>query len=418
MNASDIKRLLTIIEQQLDWGEALSWQSRDFELLNQLILEKTKVSLSESTLRRIWGRVEYNHLPSTTTLDTLARFADFENWRAFIRHSTAGEKQPAVAASGPAFKRKAGPGWWITAALAAMAAVGISLVSMHVKKSPEHAKAKYLFSSKPVTRDIPNSVIFTYNAQTMPGDSVFIQQSWDQRTREKIDPDQHQYTSVYFHPGFYHAKLVVNNTVVKEHSLLIPTKAWLGLIDHEPIPVYLSPQEFLTGDLMSLPVPDLKRKNIPLTPQPPAVEFANVGNFAPVPIRDFNFSAEVRNDYHEGSGTCQFTNIDLITDNIPLIMPLSAKGCIGELNMIDGENMISGKHTDLSGFGTELTKWVKVNIRSAGDKIQYYVNDKLAYESKLPKPENIVGMAYMFQGTGSVKNIELRQGNKIIFKAF
>ncbi len=83
MSASELKHLLTIIEQQLDWGDPSAWQTKDFEILNELIFEKTKVSLSESTLRRIWGRVEYNHLPSTTTLDTLSKFAGFESWRAF-----------------------------------------------------------------------------------------------------------------------------------------------------------------------------------------------------------------------------------------------------------------------------------------------------------------------------------------------
>ncbi len=86
MNEAELKQLLLIIERQLDWGDSATWQSKDFEILNQLILEKTKVSLSASTLRRIWGRVEYNHLPSGTTLDTLAQFAGFENSRAFIKN--------------------------------------------------------------------------------------------------------------------------------------------------------------------------------------------------------------------------------------------------------------------------------------------------------------------------------------------
>src|SRR5215475_3736440 len=87
MSAADLKRLLAIIEEQLDWGDPSTWQGKDFEILNELILEKTKVSLSASTLRRLWGRVEYNHLPSTTTLDTLARFAGFESWRAFTKRN-------------------------------------------------------------------------------------------------------------------------------------------------------------------------------------------------------------------------------------------------------------------------------------------------------------------------------------------
>lgn len=84
-DTSELLRCKKIIEQKLDWGDSENWQSSDFENLNQLILDKTGVSLSVSTLRRIWGRVEYNHLPSVTTLNTLAKFAGFEDWRNFIK---------------------------------------------------------------------------------------------------------------------------------------------------------------------------------------------------------------------------------------------------------------------------------------------------------------------------------------------
>ncbi len=260
MSASELKQLLAIIEQQLDWGDNSTWQGKDFEILNQLIFDKTKVSLSASTLRRIWGKVEYNHMPSTTTLDTLARFAGFENWRAFTRQKIIANEVITQQVEQKPVKSKAKQGRWITAGLIVIAIAAISLISMHVKK--EQAKGTYLFSSKPVTRNIPNSVVFTYDAKAAAGDSVFIQQSWDNRTRAPVDPDKHQYTSVYYYPGFYHAKLLVNKTIVKEHSLQISTDGWLGLIHHEPVPVYLNPAEFLKDGLMSLSVADLKQKNI------------------------------------------------------------------------------------------------------------------------------------------------------------
>src|ERR1700761_1912749 len=81
----EIQHLLQTIERQLDWGAADAWQSRDFDKLNQLILEKTGVSLSASTLKRVWGRVQYGHAPSAVTLDALARFAGFADFRAFSR---------------------------------------------------------------------------------------------------------------------------------------------------------------------------------------------------------------------------------------------------------------------------------------------------------------------------------------------
>jgi hypothetical protein len=419
MNTSTIEQLLKIIEQRLDWGEADTWQSKDFENLNLLIFEKTKISLSASTLRRIWGRVEYHHLPSTTTLDTLARFAGFESWRAFARQQKPSEA-PSNNTSNLPEQIKQKSTWRLKVVLILIAIIATTLIAMYMKKEPIPVVAgAYTFSYKPVARDIPNSVIFSYNAKTSPTDSVFIQQSWDPRTRTLVDKNQHQHTSVYYRPGSYHAKLVVNNQIVKELPLLIATNGWLGLIAHQPIPVYLNRSEYINQDMISLPVATILKKNIELEPQPPMVEFYNVGNFEPVSLTDFSFSVEVKNGYYEGAATCRFMEIALITDGVPVIIPLSAKGCVSDLNLLDGNNMVSGKKTDLSGFGTDLSAWVKVTCHSTASKIQYYVNDNLAYESALPhKKLNIVGLGYSFQGTGSVKKIELRQADKVIFQSF
>jgi hypothetical protein len=419
MDLSAIKQLLKIIEQQLDWGDAADWQSKDFENLNLFILAKTKVSLSASTLRRVWGRVEYNHLPSTTTLDTLAQFAGFENWRTFTRQHKPQEIPVKDSPNIPA-PSKEKTGWRLKAALIIIAIIATTLIAMYIKKEPAPVAAgAYTFSYKPVTRDIPNSVIFSYNAKASPTDSIFIQQSWDPQTRTLVDKNLHQHTSVYYRPGSYHAKLVVNKQIVKELPLLIATNGWLGLIAHRPMPVYLNKSEYINQDVMGLPVSTILKKNIELEPQPPMVEFYNVGNFEPVPLNDFSFSVELKNGYYEGAATCRFMEVALITNQVPVIIPLSAKGCVSELNLLDGQNMISGKKTDFSGFGTDQSAWVKVTCRSTSSKIQYYVNDKLAYESVMPaKKMNIVGIGYSFQGTGSVKKIELRSANKVVFRAF
>jgi len=95
MKEDATRRLLLLIEKQLGWGDSASWPSKDFEKLNILIQEKTKISLSASTLRRVWGKVDYNNQPSVTTLDTLAQFAGYESWRSFgfIKQDTSGIKQ-------------------------------------------------------------------------------------------------------------------------------------------------------------------------------------------------------------------------------------------------------------------------------------------------------------------------------------
>ena len=55
------------VEQMLNWGDSEAWTNEDFEQLSEKIFEKTRVQLSISTLKRIWGKVRYDNFPATAT---------------------------------------------------------------------------------------------------------------------------------------------------------------------------------------------------------------------------------------------------------------------------------------------------------------------------------------------------------------
>jgi hypothetical protein len=412
----EIEKLLQIIEEQLGWGSPASWQSKDFENLNQLIFDKTKVSLSASTLRRIWGRAAYNHLPSATTLETIAKFAGFETWRAFLKTEGSHEnmRRPQVN-SGVRFKL------YIKIAVVAFLAVLATVVTIYaVKKNVGNAvSGTYKFSSQKLAKGIPNSVIFNYDASASPTDSVYIQQSWDPRTKTLVRRDMHEHTSVYFEPGFYQAKLMVGGKVVKQHKLMIPTTGWLGLIENKPVPLYLKPSDFISKNVLGLKSGDLLPRNAALEFHPTVVKYFNVGNFIPVSLVDFSYSVSVKNEYSEGSAACQFVSVSLITDTGPIIIPLCAKGCVSEINLLSVDWIVSGKTANLSGFGVDFSDWVQVECKNSGKKIQYLINNKLVYEMPMPGREvKIVGMGFAFQGTGSVKNIELLTNGKAVCTYF
>ena len=73
----------TLIEEKLGWGNSDSWENQDFLALSEKILEITGVQLSRTTLKRIWGKVKYQSIPNTTTLNTLVHFLGYENWLSF-----------------------------------------------------------------------------------------------------------------------------------------------------------------------------------------------------------------------------------------------------------------------------------------------------------------------------------------------
>jgi len=419
----DIKQLLDIIERKLDWGETDTWQSKDFENLNQRILAETGVSLSASTLRRVWGRVEYNHLPSSTTLDALAKFAGFDSWRAFTK--TAMQPAATVETAKPATitaKKTLLQKYWVAAAILLVLLVAGSVIgalAFKTREQPPVSLDRYSFSAKRLTNTLPNSVVFTYDASASPIDSVFIQQSWDERTRTFVDKNLHQHTSVYFEPGYFDAKLLIGDKVVKEQPLIIPTDGWLATIDNKPVPIYLKQDEYLHKDSISCPIKNIQARNIPLQPMAPIIRFFNVGNFTPAEVHDFSFSADVKNEFNDGSSACQLTGIYLITDVAPVIMQLGVKGCASELNLMSFGQVTSGKKADLSGFGVDFNRWASVTCKSSGNKVQYIVNGQLAYEAPLPTyPLRIVGIQVAFMGTGAIKNIHIHTGNSTVFKAF
>lgn len=79
----NIEKCRQRIEEKIGWGSSAEWQNQDFEALSERIFRETKVSLSASTLKRLWGKIRYEGTPNISTLNALAQFIGYENWRAF-----------------------------------------------------------------------------------------------------------------------------------------------------------------------------------------------------------------------------------------------------------------------------------------------------------------------------------------------
>jgi hypothetical protein len=78
-----IEKTIKLYESKTGWGDSDEWTNQDFVVLSQKIQERTGEPLSYVTLKRVWGKVKYDSLPNTHTLDTLVQFLDYENWRDF-----------------------------------------------------------------------------------------------------------------------------------------------------------------------------------------------------------------------------------------------------------------------------------------------------------------------------------------------
>lgn len=394
-----IAKCKKLIEEKLVWGESENWQSQDFENLSEKIFEETSVMLSSSTLKRIWGKVRYESTPNTTTLNALVQFIGYENWRAFTANNFENSK--------PYSEDKAKTiGKSPYKLIIAICGVVIVIILMSLFASKKNAKRLHFealkFTSKPVTSGLPNTVIFQYNASKSNADSVFIQQSWDSKKRFKVDKNLHEYTSTYYYPGYYRAKLILDDSIVKEHDIYIETNGWLGIIEKKPIPVYLP------GNQLMIRKEDLLKLKIDIQKEAPIVSFTKVSKDINLSGDNFSLYAELQNTYDENNAICQYTSVRILGTGGVIDIPLCKMGCIGEVGLMLGMKYIDGTTHDLSGFGVDFTKVVKLTCETKNRNIKITVNDKVAFADKFAQSiGKIVGIQFKFNGTGIVKQFAL-----------
>ncbi|WP_160714255.1 hypothetical protein [Chitinophaga solisilvae] len=398
-----IRECLSAVEKRLNWGSSQEWTTYDFEKLSVEIQESTGVTLSITTLKRLWGRLEYHHMPAVTTLNTMARFAGYADWRDFKKQQgTAAVVVPAE----PAVTTAATPRISIRVMLPVLLLLAAGGFAFWKSSNTTVSRsADYTFvSNKTMSAGVPNSVIFSYDA-TAANDTVFIAQSWDVSRKTAVPKDQHRYSTIYYYPGYYRAKLMTGENIVKEHDLMITSGGWVALIEQEKVPVYIRPETFQQDTVISVNEATLAAYNIPMQPVTPQLRFINVKDMPGLMNDHFTLETTIKTTYREGSAACQFADLLILCKNDVIIVPLSAKGCVGELSLLARGASVKSSQADLSGFGCDLTQWVKVRVEASGTHMRFLVNDKAAYtlEAKRP-PTGIVGLQYRFNGTGAIKD--------------
>ncbi|MFI5324525.1 MAG: hypothetical protein ACHQ6U_13705, partial [Thermodesulfobacteriota bacterium] len=349
-----VRQCMELIEARWQRGPSGEWKSYDFEKLSDKIFDATGVALSISTLKRLFGKVSYNNQPSLYTLNTLARFAGFEDWNTFkrreaisARNGTAGttgsetttalpQAEPITHAFGGVMTAKKKFLWWPLLILPLAALAYLFINSTKASRRGTVNPSSYSFSSnKVLTEGVPNSVVFHYNAlAATPSDSVFIVQTWDMSRRTLVSKNGHEHSAIYYYPGYFNAKLVVDTQIVQTHGLMIGSGGWLAMAEGEPTPFYFKKEEYRRKEGVVVVDSALLAKNhLPLYPQAPWIRICYMKDMGPLPDDNFSFETTLRTDRSAGADPCQQVEVLIQCKNDVFIFPLSARACIGDLSI-------------------------------------------------------------------------------------
>lgn len=400
--------LVAQIEEHLGWGSGADWSNKDFEELSHRIFDTTKKRLSVTTLKRIWGRAELVANPSSATLDILSEYIGYANWRAFAANVPA--KSTLVSVEG-----KVGRFHLPTIILLLMGIAVLATIfgALTTRKSVE--PSEFEFKSRPVSDEIPNSVVFEYDASAADDlAKIEIQQSWDNSKRVAISRLDSVVTSIYYRPGFFKSKLVVDGTIVKENDVFIQTKDWLGIIERDSKPIYLKKEDINQDGQLSITPEVLAEYGADPRTEEVGFSLYHVQDFGEIYTDDFELSLEVKNTFEQGLSGCQSVQLYVLYDGGAIGVPLAKRGCVSDLNVLAFDKMISGKKNDLSEFGVDFTNFVGLELLSKEGVLKVSINGKRAYDMEVPEtPFKIKGITLHFEGAGAAKNVELKNSKGI-----
>lgn len=410
------EHLVMAIETHLGWGAGDTWSNKDFEKLSQLIFNTTSKRLSVTTLKRIWGRAEWVANPSAVTLDILSEFLGYEHWRAFVQAKKLQEPKEKTLGKSKLVK--------IGIPLAALILIS-ALVWFYSQKNSDSLRStaslkpeNFVFKSRPVSKGIPNSVIFEYDASSADDNSkIEIQQSWDDSKRISLAKNDSIATSIYYHPGFFKSKLVVDDSIVKENDVFITTEDWLGMIEQEPRPIYLNSSDILKEGKLTISPEVVSAHNLDPRASEIFVSFYQVKDFGELHTNSFEMSVTLKNDFEGGlSGACQRALVYVLYEGGAIGIPLSKKGCVSELTLMTFEKFFDGKKNDLSGFGVDFSDYVDLKCISKNQKLDVSIDGRLVFSTEVPKvPKKIIGISIHLEGAGSVRNVILRKEHNPVY---
>jgi len=385
-----------------------SLKSRDFEYLSGKIQEKSGIALSVSTLKRLW-KDDFLQIPQPATLNALVSVLDYSDWQEFKQKNQIITTRQVK----PVNKKILLFSFFILLVTIVILILLKNRVNDPVIKGDIHFSA-----DKTISLGVSNTVVFNYDVSNVVADSFFIQQSWNERAKERIDPKKHVISSIYHLPGFHRAKLIANNTVIAKQNVHILSNGWLPYINYEVtdlIPICFNPDSTLSDGHFHIDQSDLKLAGIDIK-KDFKLRLNNSRDFG---VTDNNFSVKTifKSDSIKAV-TCPRIEIMFVFEANIFWISLIKKGCEYYADYKIGEVFANGKDNDLSSLGCAIFEWQDLEFSVHQKLAEVRLNGKpIIHQKYVQDFGELVGIIYTFDGLGSVDFISVSGANgKIVYQ--
>jgi hypothetical protein len=387
---------------------------RDLVFLCDRIESQTGVIISLSTIKRLMNG-QFSRLPQIATLNAIAATAGYQNWQQFKISKKLGSDQngkeniekplPAVPKGVKTFNARML--FWAVPILLITVYLGVRMTAGNTGLA---GIEKSRFSARKVTgNDVPNTVVFRYNVDSVTADSFFIQQSWDRNRRIRVFKHNYTLTDIYYEPGYHTAKLIANDKIIRTVDVSIPTDRWVfyakeGVV--KGLPKYITADGVkerslkLTKDDLAKSKIDIQKENVFVNVYFPSQIESSSDNF----VLSFRIKVdELKNE------PCPFLMTEVFCQRNFMYFASTLKGCTSELRSQFGENDLNGKTNDLSALGSDVRTWQNVELSVKNKNATISINGVKVFSAAYHDSCGLItGIGFISNGLCEVDSLNMK----------
>lgn len=373
-------------------GKPTSWRNRDYEDLSFEIKMSSKVLISASTLKRIFGKNKTSdtYYPQESTLDAMETYAGI----------IADMKSPLLHYSQKTY---------LFLLIIPVLIVGLLILNRSQVAAPDRLLSAKIELQK-IDGNTPATAFFHYEIPETT-DSLFISFG-DESLPKHLPPTKELISHYYRGPGIFNVNIETKRQVVSDTlKLFIPTTDWQALAYYYmqdyteryfPVPI-----EIATSDEGFHPTRKVLSNIGVDTTQ---IVVLRLDNFKKTGVNgdSFKLKTRLKNINYWPAIRCYSCYINVVGESGSIVIKLTNEGCsqYGELTL--SEKKAHGSNTDLTNFSLNMKNWNDVEITNTNKHVQVMINSTTVFQEKYNNSiGEIWGTSLQFHGSGYVDSFVL-----------
>lgn len=392
---------IQMIEQKLNWGASERWTASHFSMLSQEIFTKTGKTVSDSTLKRLFGKKDTSehYTPQLYTRNAIAEYLGYGDWQKLV-YEIKLKNHPKNLKSGKKIPHRT-----VLYLSLGITIFTVLIVSVLTQNSDGE---KVWLKTADTARTVPFTAVFQYDVSGI-GDSVFI--DFGNNTSVPLPKEKHTITEFYKACGVFYPKIFTRKKVLDSIRIENYSRNWQGGYSPNDDCRMYTPFEDSTvyrqnGRLYISPE-NLKFQE-PLFGKGIYAEYRFMNNFD-VSLDSIDFSASVKNSPLEGGKLCYDVEIWLIGSENNCKVRFVEPECFRYGQFKVSEKEYNGRFDDLSALARDVKEWTDVRVHILNSQVNvYYNNSDVLTQSYKESMGKLIGIYFRFFGTGSLREVSVK----------